>query len=77
LDVGTPILLVPTIAPKSLGECVITLPEACLVDELESWRHGFFRWGRASAPAGCSPRGLGEVLRLLRGLLCVLLGNGF
>jgi hypothetical protein len=27
-----------------------------------------FRWVRASAPAGCSPRGLGGVFRLLRGL---------
>jgi hypothetical protein len=27
-----------------------------------------FRWVRASAPAGCSPRGLGGVVRLLRGL---------
>ena len=27
-----------------------------------------FRWVRASAPAGCSPRGLGGVVSLLRGL---------
>jgi hypothetical protein len=27
-----------------------------------------FRWVRASAPAGCSPRGLGGVVGLLRGL---------
>ena len=27
-----------------------------------------FRWVRASAPAGCSPRGLGGVVLLLRGL---------
>src|SRR5688572_9820915 len=27
-----------------------------------------FRWVRASAPAGCSPRGLGGVILLLRGL---------
>ena len=27
-----------------------------------------FRWVRASAPAGCSPRGLGGVVTLLRGL---------
>jgi hypothetical protein len=27
-----------------------------------------FRWVRASVPAGCSPRGLGGVVRLLRGL---------
>jgi hypothetical protein len=27
-----------------------------------------FRWVRASAPAGCSPRGLGGVISLLRGL---------
>jgi hypothetical protein len=27
-----------------------------------------FRWVRASAPVGCSPRGLGGVVRLLRGL---------
>jgi hypothetical protein len=29
MDVGTPILLVPTVAPEPLGECEITLPEAC------------------------------------------------
>jgi hypothetical protein len=28
-----------------------------------------FRWVRTSAPAGCSPRGLGGVFRLLRGLI--------
>jgi hypothetical protein len=28
----------------------------------------WFRWVRASAPAGCSPRGLGGVVSLLRGL---------
>jgi hypothetical protein len=28
-----------------------------------------FRWVRASAPAGCSPRGLGGVVSLLRGLI--------
>jgi hypothetical protein len=27
-----------------------------------------FQWVRASAPTGCSPRGLGGVVRLLRGL---------
>jgi hypothetical protein len=36
-DVGTPILLVPTVAPEPLGECVITLPEACLL----------MNWGRS------------------------------
>jgi hypothetical protein len=34
MDMGTPILLVPTVAPEPLGECVITLPGACF--ELES-----------------------------------------
>jgi hypothetical protein len=29
LVVGTPILLVPTVAPEPLGECVVTLSEAC------------------------------------------------
>jgi hypothetical protein len=27
IGVGTPVLLVPTVAPEPLGECVITLPE--------------------------------------------------
>jgi hypothetical protein len=36
IDVGTPILLVPTVTPEPLGECEITLPEVCLVSELES-----------------------------------------
>ena len=31
-----------------------------------------FRWVRASAPAGCSPRGLGGVVTLLRGLTTLL-----
>jgi hypothetical protein len=30
MDVDTPVLLVPTVAPEPLGECVITLPEVCL-----------------------------------------------
>jgi hypothetical protein len=34
MGVGTPVLLVPIVAPEPLGECVITLPEACF--ELES-----------------------------------------
>jgi hypothetical protein len=34
--VGTPILFVPTVAPEPLGECVIILPEACL---LMNWSH--------------------------------------
>jgi hypothetical protein len=27
--VGTPILLVPIVAPEPLGECGITIPEVC------------------------------------------------
>jgi hypothetical protein len=29
MDVGTPILLVPTVAPEPLGECEVTLLEVC------------------------------------------------
>jgi hypothetical protein len=66
-----PLIMVPDSSPRA-SKRVLTL----------AWRlasHFFargpaflggtlFRWVRASAPAGCSPRGLGGVVSLLRGL---------
>ena len=68
---GVPLIMVPDSSPRAL-KGVLAL----------AWRlssHFFargpaflgcilFRWVRASAPAGCSPRGLGGVVSLLRGL---------
>jgi hypothetical protein len=53
MGVGTPVLLVPTVAPEPLGECVITLPEVCL-----NWSHSvvIFSGGGARAhPPGVAP----------------------
>jgi hypothetical protein len=53
MDVGTLILLVPTVAPEPLGECVITLLEVCL-----NWSHSvvIFSGGGARAhPPGVAP----------------------
>jgi hypothetical protein len=53
MAVGTPVLLVPRVAPEPLGECVITLPEACL-----NWSHSvvIFSGGGARAhPPGVAP----------------------
>ena len=68
---GVPLIMVPDSSPRA-SKGVLAL----------AWRlssHFFargpaflgcilFRWVRASAPAGCSPRGLGGVVSLLRGL---------
>jgi hypothetical protein len=51
--VGTPVLLVPTVAPEPLGECVITLPEVG-----QNWSRGvvIFSGGGARAhPPGVAP----------------------
>jgi hypothetical protein len=74
LNVGTPILLVPTVAPEPLGDCVITLLEAFL---LMNWNCGivdFSGGGRASAPSGCSLRGHGGVFEKTppRSFLCFI-----
>jgi hypothetical protein len=65
---GVPLIMVPDSSPKgSVGT------------RLEALSHFFargpaflgcisFQWVRESAPAGCSPRGLGGVVLLLRGL---------
>ena len=68
---GVPLIMVPDSSPRASKGVLIL-----------AWRllsHFFargpaflgcilFRWVRASAPAGCSPRGLGGVVTLLRGL---------
>ena len=68
---GVPLIMVPDSSPRA-SKGVLAL----------AWRlssHFFargpaflgcvlFRWVHASAPAGCSPRGLGGVVSLLRGL---------
>ena len=68
---GVPLIMVPDSSPRASKGVLIL-----------AWRllsHFFargpaflgcvlFRWVRASAPAGCSPRGLGGVVSLLRGL---------
>ena len=68
---GVPLIMVPDSNPRASKGLLIL-----------AWRllsHFFargpaflgcilFRWVRASAPAGCSPRGLGGVVSLLRGL---------
>ena len=68
---GVPLIMVPDISPRASKGVLIL-----------AWRllsHFFargpafpgcvsFRWVRASAPAGCSPRGLGGVVSLPRGL---------
>jgi hypothetical protein len=53
MGVGTPVLLVRTVAPEPLGECVITLPEVCL-----NWSRSvvIFSGGGARAhPPGVAP----------------------
>jgi hypothetical protein len=53
MDVGTPVPLVPTVAPEPLGECVITLLEVCL-----NWSRSIviFSGGGARAhPPGVAP----------------------
>jgi hypothetical protein len=68
---GVPLIMVPDSSPRASKRVLIL-----------AWRllsHFFargpaflgcflFRWVRASAPAGCSPRGLRGVVRFLRGL---------
>jgi hypothetical protein len=70
-SLGVPLIMVPDSSPPSLKGSVST--------RLEALSHFFargpaflgcisFQWVRASAPAGCSPRGLGGMVWLLRGL---------
>jgi hypothetical protein len=53
MGVGTPVLLVPTVAPEPLGECVITLPEVC-----SNWSRSvviFFGGGARAHPPSVAP----------------------
>jgi hypothetical protein len=68
---GVPLIMVPDSSPRaSKGVLVLAWR---LLSQFFARGPAFlgcisFRWVRASAPAGCSPRGLGGVVCLLRGL---------
>jgi hypothetical protein len=69
VKIGYPILLVPNSSPRAFGGISKFYSSRGLEMNKQfvscSWR--FFRWVRASAPVGCSPRGLGGVVYPFKG----------
>ena len=66
-----PLIMVPDSSPRaSKGVLILAwrLLSHCFARGPAFLGCVLFRWVRASAPAGCSPRGLGGVVSLLRGL---------
>jgi hypothetical protein len=61
---GYPVLLVPDSSPEPLEEYSRGLE---MSERFVLCSRGLFRWVRASAPTGCSPRGLGWVVYPFKG----------